>query len=83
MIQVAAGGEVLWGFGIGCHGSVGQSELGAVVLLKAVWWDLRFASLLMHLLPPLWLTECLQNDLFCVEWALKPYTVASTITLVV
>jgi len=28
---------------------VGQSELGAAVLLKAVWWDLRLASLLTHL----------------------------------
>jgi len=27
----------------------GQSELGAAVLLKAVWWDLRLAGLLMHL----------------------------------
>jgi len=26
-----------------------QSELGAAVLLKAVWWDLRLASLLTHL----------------------------------
>ena len=28
----------------------GQSELGAAVLLKTVWWDLRLASLLTHLL---------------------------------
>jgi len=27
-----------------------QSELGVAVLLKAVWWDLRLASLLTHLL---------------------------------
>jgi len=26
-----------------------QSELGAEALLKAVWWDLRLASLLTHL----------------------------------
>jgi len=26
-----------------------QSELGAAALLKAVWWDLRLASLLTHL----------------------------------
>jgi len=49
MIQLAAGGEAPWGFGIGCRGSLGQSELGAAALRKAVWWDLRFASLLMHL----------------------------------
>jgi len=27
----------------------GQSELGAAASLKAVWWDLRLASLLTHL----------------------------------
>jgi len=27
----------------------GQSELEAAALLKAVWWDLRLASLLTHL----------------------------------
>jgi len=27
----------------------GHSELGAAVYRKAVWWDLRLASLLMHL----------------------------------
>jgi len=27
----------------------GHSELGAAALLKAVWWDLRLASLPMHL----------------------------------
>jgi len=26
-----------------------QSELGAAALCKAVWWDLRLASLLTHL----------------------------------
>ena len=26
-----------------------QSEFGAAALLKAVWWDLRLASLLTHL----------------------------------
>jgi len=30
------------------RGSVGQSELGAEALLKAVWWDLRLASPLTH-----------------------------------
>jgi len=30
-----------------------QSEYGAAALLKAVWWDLRLASLLMHFF--LWL----------------------------
>jgi len=27
----------------------GQSELGAAASRKAVWWDLRLASLLTHL----------------------------------
>jgi len=27
----------------------GHSELGVAALLKAVWWDLRLASLLTHL----------------------------------
>jgi len=27
-MQVAAPGKARWGFGIGCHGLVGQSELG-------------------------------------------------------
>ena len=27
----------------------GQSELWAAVSTKAIWWDLRLASLLMHL----------------------------------
>jgi len=49
-MQAAAPSEARWGFGIGCRGSVGQSELGAAALLKAVWWDLRLASLLTHLL---------------------------------
>jgi len=40
-MKVAAPGEAWWGFGIGCRGSV--------ALLKAIWWDLRLASLLMHL----------------------------------
>ena len=31
-----------------------DSELGAAALLKAVWWDLRLASLLTHLLFCLW-----------------------------
>jgi len=38
-----------------CYGSrcieiaVGHSEFGAAALLKAVWWDLRLASLVTHL----------------------------------
>jgi len=48
--QRVAAGEAQWGFGIGCRGSVGQSELGAAALLKAVWWDVHLASLLTHLL---------------------------------
>jgi len=48
-MQAAAPGEARWGFGIGCCGLVGQSELGAATLFKAVWWDLRLASLLTHL----------------------------------
>jgi len=36
-MQATAPGEARWGFGIGCRGSVGQSELGAAALLKAVW----------------------------------------------
>ena len=35
-IQATAPGEAQWGFEIGCCGSVGQSELGASALLKAV-----------------------------------------------
>jgi len=31
-------------------GSVGQSELGASALLKAIWRDMRLAILLTHLL---------------------------------
>jgi len=42
-------GQARWGFGIGCRGSVWQSELGAAASRKAVWWDLRLASLLTHL----------------------------------
>jgi len=49
-MQTAAPGEVRWGFGTGCRGSVRQLELGAAELLKAVWWDLRLASLLTYLL---------------------------------
>jgi len=49
-MQATAPSEARWGFGIGYHGSVRQSELVVAALLKAVWWDLRLASLLMHLL---------------------------------
>ena len=31
------------------QGSAGRSELGAAASTKAVWWDLRLASLLTHL----------------------------------
>jgi len=61
-MQAAASGEARWGFGIGCRGSVGQSELGAAALLKAVWWDLRLASLLTHLfffIPLLYRSYCM------------------------
>ena len=47
--QATAPGKARWGFGIGCRGSVGHSELGAAVLLKAVWWDLHVGSLPTHL----------------------------------
>ena len=56
------GGGITSGMSIGigivifsCYGNsyieiaVGHSELGAASLLKAVWWDLRLASLLTHL----------------------------------
>jgi len=49
-MQVAAAGNARWGFGIGCRGSVGQSELGVAALLKATWQDLCLASLLKDLL---------------------------------
>jgi len=49
-MQATVPGKARWRFGIGCRGSVGQSELGAAMLLKAVWWDLRLARLLTHLL---------------------------------
>jgi len=32
-----------------CGGSVRHCELWAAALRKAVWWDMRLASLLMHL----------------------------------
>jgi len=48
--QGAAPGKAWWAVRIGCRGSVGHLELGASALLKAVWWDLRLASLLTHLL---------------------------------
>ena len=49
-MQAAAPGEARWGFGIGCRGSIGQSELGAAALLKAACMDLRLASLLTALI---------------------------------
>jgi len=48
-MQAAPACEARWGFGTGCCGSVGHSELGTVVLLMATWWDLRLVSLLTHL----------------------------------
>ena len=38
----------------------GHSELGALALLKAVWWGTRLASLLMHLF--VWLAYLLQSN---------------------
>jgi len=39
----------------------GQSELGAAVSRKAMWWDLRLASLLTHLLN-VW------SSVISIEW---------------
>ena len=47
--HAVAPGEPQWAVGIGFRGSVGQSECGVAASCKAVWWDLRLASLLMHL----------------------------------
>jgi len=48
--QAAAPGEAQWAVGIGCCGLVGQLELGAAASRKAIWWDLRVASVvIMHL----------------------------------
>jgi len=44
--HAAAPGKAQWAVGIGCHGSVGQSELGAAASSMAVGWDLHLASLL-------------------------------------
>ena len=60
--QRTAPDEARWGFGIGCRGSVGQSELMAAALRKAVWWDLRLASLLTHLLKCFYSRICVFND---------------------
>jgi len=52
-IQITPGkklqGEARWAVGSG-RASVGKSEFGAAASRKAVWWDLRLASLLTHLL---------------------------------
>jgi len=46
-------GETHWAVGIGRRGSIGVlSKLGAATSREAVWWDLRLASLLTHLLAP-------------------------------
>jgi len=58
MVHAVAPGEAQWGLGIGRRGSVGQSELGAAAWRKAVWWDLRLASLLTHLFYFLKSTTC-------------------------
>jgi len=50
--QAAAPGEAWWAIVIGCRGSVGDLQLQVAASCKAVWWDLRLASLLMHLLRP-------------------------------
>ena len=47
--QAAAPADAQWAVGIGCRGSVGQSELGAAASRKAVSSDLHLASLLTHL----------------------------------
>jgi len=47
--------EAQWADAIRCRGSVGQRELAAEASRKAVWWGLRFASLLTHLLMLCWL----------------------------
>ena len=48
-MQAVATGQARWAVGIGCRGSVNQSELGTTALLKVIWWDLRLACLLTHL----------------------------------
>jgi len=68
-MQAAAPGEARWGFGIRCRGSVWQSELGAAALLKAVWWDLRLASLLMHLSYP-YFTHDASCAMLDTDWTL-------------
>jgi len=55
LVPRGAPSEAQWAVGIGCRGSVGQLELAAAVSRKAVWWDLRFASLLTNLLVFCWL----------------------------
>ena len=77
MIQVAAGGEARWGFGIGCRGSMRLSKLGAAALLQAEWWDLRLASLLTHLFVCLSVSNFVQNvqadlhEIFREGWKLE------------
>jgi len=56
--HVAAPGEARWAVGIGCRGSVGQSELGAAASSKALWWDLRLASLLTLVCLSVCLSDC-------------------------
>jgi len=58
----------LWGI----NKLAAQSELGAAALLKAVWWDLRLASLLTHLFVCLFL--CLFVSFFlCLFVSLYGY----------
>jgi len=44
-MQAVATGQARWAVGIGCRGSVNQSELGTTALLKVIWWDLRLACI--------------------------------------
>jgi len=49
-LNIEPGGEARWAVGIGRRDSVGSLNWGAAPSRKAVWWDLRLASLLTHLL---------------------------------
>jgi len=52
---------------------VGQSELGTALSRKALWWDLRLASLLTHLIVAAWYAERLYRLLFCLTVCLPVY----------
>jgi len=53
--------------------AVGQSELGTALSRKALWWDLRLASLLTHLIVAAWYAERLYRLLFCLTVCLPVY----------